>query len=243
MITIEAQFPRGVCNVHAFGDITPGSAPVVLYFPDAFGQRPASHAIAGELAAEGWRVLMPDYFYEHAPYEPIEPKSIFEQGPKHDRLMAMFGSITPARIREDTAAMIALANERCGDDAPLGATGYCMGGRFAFWAACLEPRVRFAAAFHAARLAPENEDGPHHHFAEARARFYVAPSGIDPMYDAAEHGRLAQLLRAADTDHVIETYHGVAHGYVYEDIPGIYNEAASRKHMRRLKENFGELFG
>ena len=66
-------------------------------------------------------------------------------------------------------------------------------------------------------------------------------AGIDPSYDAAEHGRLAEALRSADTDHIIETYHGVAHGFVFPDIP-VYDEAASTKHMRRLKDNFSELF-
>lgn len=242
MITIEAAFPRGACPVHVFGACERSAAPVILFFPDAFGPRDASFAVAEELAAEGWRVVMPDNFYEFRPYEPIPPKSIFEQGASHERLMAMFGSVTQEKIDEDVAALIAFVDEHLGSDAPLGATGYCMGGRYALTAACMSGRVRFAAAIHGSNLAPAGEDGPHRRFAQAKGRLYVGVSGIDPTYDAAEHGRLAQALREGDTDHVIEIYHGVAHGFVFGDIP-IHDEAAARKHMMRLKENFREVFG
>ena len=116
-----------------------------------------------------------------------------------------------------------------------------MGARYALTAACADDRVRFAAAIHGSTLAPVDQDGPHRRFDRATGRLYVGVAGIDPMYDAAEHGRLAEALRAADTDHLIETYHGVAHGFVFGDLP-VYDKAASGKHMRRLKENFSALF-
>jgi carboxymethylenebutenolidase len=155
--------------------------------------------------------------------------------------MAMFGSITQEKIDADVGAMIALATEQSNDGAPLAATGYCMGGRYALTAACASERVRFAGAFHASNIAPAEGDGPHRRFASAKGRIYVGTAGTDPTYDAAEHGRLAEALRAADTDHIIENYKGAAHGWVYPDIP-IYDEAAAKKHMRRLKENLSELF-
>lgn len=241
MKTIEADYPRGRCPVHFFGAVERSSAPVVMFFPDAFGPRDASFAVAQELADEGWRVAMPDGFYEFIPYEPIQPKSIFEEGPRHNRIMEMFGSITQEKIDEDVAALIAAVDEHLGSGAPRGATGYCMGARYALTAACASRQMRFAAAIHGSNLAPVDQDGPHRRFKNASGRIYVGVAGIDPMYDGAEHGRLAEALRDADTDHVIETYHGVAHGFVFPDIP-IYDEAASKKHMRRLKENFSEVF-
>lgn len=238
---IEADFPRGTCPVYLFGKAQDRAAPVVLFFPDAFGPREASFAVAGELAAQGWRVLMIDQFYDHIPYEPIQPKSIFEKGPRHDRLMAMFGTITMARIDEDVGAMLALAESMADDGVPFAATGYCMGGRYALAAACASPRVRLGAAFHAGKLAPEDGDGPHRRFAQVGGRIYIAVASNDPSYDPAEHGRLAAALYGADVDHVIELYRGAAHGWVFPDIP-IYDEAAASRHMRALKAHCAELF-
>jgi carboxymethylenebutenolidase len=238
--TFDAPFPRGNCPIHAFGPLEDRSAPVVLFFPDAFGPRPVTFAIAEELAGEGWRVLMPDQFYAHIPYAPLVPKSIF-QGEGHDALMTLLGSIDQGTIDADVAAMIALAEARSEPGVPFAATGYCMGGRYALTAATTSPRVVFAAAFHASEIAPAEGDGAHRRFGSAAGRIYVGTAGVDPTYDAQEHGRLAEALRAADTDHVIENYKGAAHGWVMPDLP-IYDEAAARKHMRRLKENLSELF-
>ena len=240
MKQITRPFPRGQCPIRCFGP-DDNAAPVVLFFPDAFGPRPASYAVADELAASGWRVLMPDLFYEHGDYEPIAPKSIFEKGPAHDRLMAMFTSITPANIAADAAALLDAAVELSDGHAPFAAVGYCMGARYALSAGCTSQRVRFSGAIHGSRLAPVEGDGPHRHFAQAKGRIYIGVAGIDPSYDAEEHGRLAQALREADTDHTIETYAGAAHGWVFSDLP-VYNEKAAARLMRRLKEDFSELF-
>jgi len=241
MERIEVPFPRGNCPVYIWGP-DDRKAPVVLFFPDAFGPRPTSFAVAEELAAEGWRVFMLDQFYQHIPYEPLTPKSLFEEGPERDRVMQMFMSIDMPKIDEDVAAMLALAEERSDPGAPFAATGYCMGGRYVLSAITGSERVVFAAAFHASNIAPAEGDSPHHRLASARGRIYIGVAGIDPMYGAEEHGRLAQALREADTDHVIETYHGVGHGWVFPDIQ-VYNAPAAARHMRRLKEHMAELFG
>jgi carboxymethylenebutenolidase len=239
MNRFEATFPRGKCPIYSFGP-DDKTAPIVLFFPDAFGPREASFAVAEELAGEGWRVLMLDQFYEAIPYAPLTPKSLFEEGPERDRVMQMFMSITMAKIDEDVTAMLALASELSAPDAPFAAIGYCMGGRYALGAATASQRVKFAGAFHASNIAPAHGDSPHLRFAGNKARIYIGVAGIDPTYGAEEHGRLAQALREAEVDHVIETYHGMGHGWVYPDL-AIYNAAGAAKHVARIKEHFAEV--
>ena len=240
MQSLEVRFPRGACPIHEFGPLEDRAAPGVLMFPDAFGPRPAAFAVAEAIAAAGRRVLMATPFYEFLPFEPIAPTSIFEAGPERDRLMAMFANLSQENTDADVAAMLDLAAERFGRETPLAAVGYCMGGRYALTAACASPQVRFAGAFHASNLAPVEGDGPHRRFAQAKGRIYIGAAGNDPSYGAEEHGRLAEALRAADIDHVIETYSGAAHGWVFEDIP-VYDAKASDKHLRRIGEHFGEM--
>ena len=134
----EAKFPRGNCPIYSFGTDDP-SAPLVLFFPDAFGPRPTSFAVAEDLAAEGWRVLMFDQFYDHIPYEPLTPKSLFEEGPERDRVMQMVRSVTIAKVDEDVAAMLSLAAAGSAPDVPFAAVGYCMGGRYALSAVTASP--------------------------------------------------------------------------------------------------------
>ena len=237
MQRLEVAFPRGNCPIYSFGP-DDKSAPLVLYFPDAFGPRPTSFSVAEELAGAGWRVLMLDQFYDHIPYEPLTPKSLFEEGPERDRVMTMFMSVTMAKADEDVAAMLKLAEPvRPG---ALGSIGYCMGGRYALSAVTASSRVKFAGAFHASNIAPAEGDSPHQRFAAANGRIYIGVAGIDPTYGAEEHGRLVQALREADTDHIIETYHNMGHGWVYPDL-AIYDAGGAAKHMRRIKEHFAEV--
>lgn len=242
MATIfESEFPRGTAPIHAYGALDHETAPIVLLFMDAFGPRPMLDSIAERLVSEGYRVLLPDLFYEHRPYVPLRPASVFSGGTDRQRLATLFGGITQAHIDEDVRALLAFCNERFGNAAPLGATGYCMGGRFALTAATLSERVVCAASFHGSMLAPEQVDGPHTRFARSRARIYVGIAEKDPTFGAAEEGRLAAALREANSNHIIETYAGAAHGFVMDDLP-VANPAAANRHWLRLSTELREAF-
>jgi len=238
---LESRFPRGTAPIHAYGALDDEAAPVVLLFMDGFGPRPALEKIAEGLAGEGYRVLMPDLFYDHRPYVPLDPKSIFSGGEDRQRLAKMFGALDQSKIDADILALLAFCTDRLGAAAPIGATGYCLGGRYALTAATLSDRVAFAAAFHGSNLAPEAGDGAHTRFSGKRARIYVGVAGIDPSFGAAEEGRLAAALREAGIDHIIETYAGAAHGFVMEDLP-VANAAAAARHWQRLSTNLREVF-
>ena len=238
MQTINAQFPRGTCPIHVFGELS-GSGPAVIMYPDAFGPRPAAYTVAETIAANGWRVLMTTPFYEFLPFDPIDPVSLFSGGPAREKFMGMFAHVTPENIAADVEAMLAFVTEHCGLDTPLATVGYCMGGRYALASANASEQVRFAGAFHAGKLAPAEGDGPHKHFAQAKGRLYIGVAGVDEGYDSAEHGRLAQALREADADHVIESYRGAGHGWVFEDLP-VYDRADAARHYRRIAEHFTE---
>lgn len=237
----EIPFPRGTCPIYTFGPPGDRSAPVVLLFMDAFGPRPALFAIAERLAKDGYRVLLPHLFYHHLPFDPLDPQKIFNGGEDQKRLMDMFRSIDQSMIDADVTALLAYADEQFGTAVPIGATGYCMGGRYALTAAAISPRIVMAASFHGSNLALETEDSPHKRLDGIKARIYVGVAGVDPMFEAAEEGRLAAALRDGNVDHVIETYAGAMHGFVMEDLP-VHDSAAAERHWNRLSENLREAF-
>lgn len=239
-ILVERAFPRGTAPIRVYGDIEADTAPIVLLFMDAFGPRPMLDRIAERLVGEGYRVLLPDLFYDHLPYVPLNPQSVFSGGDDRQRLMNMFGALDQAKIDADVQALLAYAAELPGS-APIGATGYCMGGRFALTAATLSSRVVFAAAFHGSNLAPADRPGPHQRFAGMGARIYVGIAGIDPTFGGEEEGRLATALRNAGVDHTIETYASAAHGFVMEDLPA-GNVAAANRHWACLSTQLRECF-
>src|SRR5699024_12521665 len=69
-------------------------------------------------------------------------------------------------------------------DGPIGTTGYCMGGRLSFVAACTFGRdIAAAAAFHAAGLVTDDDSSPHLKAAGASARSEEHTSELQSRFD------------------------------------------------------------
>jgi carboxymethylenebutenolidase len=234
MTRIEAALPRGTCPLQCFAGAEAQDASTVLLFMDAFGPRPALFRIAEALAAEGHRVVLPDLFYPHLPYRPLEPKSLFSGGEDRVRLRDMTADLDRPTVEADVAALVEFARERWGEARPIGAVGYCLGGRYALAAATLSESVRYAASIHGSYLAPDTDTGLGERLSRAKARVYVGVAAQDPTFDAAEEGRLAASLRAAGLDHTLETYAGAAHGFAMDDLP-VFDAEAARRHLERVR--------
>jgi carboxymethylenebutenolidase len=211
----------------------------VIFYMDAFGPRPALDAMAERLAGEGYAVLVPDLFYRNAPYGPFDAKTAFSGEESGKKLRALIGGTTQAMTIGDSGAFLdALAAEGIGG--PVGVVGYCMGGARALNAAASYPgRIEAAASFHGGNLAGDAADSPHHRAAEIKARVYVGTAGVDRSFPPEQSARLAEALRAARVDHVIENYVGMGHGWCVPD-HGAYDEAGAERHWKRLLGFFEE---
>jgi carboxymethylenebutenolidase len=236
-ITIETS--EGPCPAGLF--LLGGGKPrgsVILYM-DAFGPRPALDGMAERLAGEGYAVLLPDLFHRQGDYGPFDAKTTFsdpERGPELRRIM---GETTQAMSIADTAAFLdVLAKENPGGG--IGVVGYCMGGARALNAAAAYPdRIAAAASFHGGNLASDKDDSPHLRAADLKARVYIGVSGVDRSFPPEQSARLAQALREAEVDHIIENYVGMAHGWTVPD-HGVYDAAGAERHWTRLLTFFDE---
>ena len=215
-----------------------GSAGVILYM-DAFGPRRALDGMAQRLADEGYAVLVPDLFYRNAPYGAFDAKTAFSVEATAMQIRGMLSGTTQAMTQADSGAFLdALTTE--GVIGPIGTVGYCMGGARALNAAAAYPDwIKAAASFHGGNLAGDAPDSPHRHAAQIKARVYVGCAGVDKSFPPEQSARLAEALRLAEVDHVIENYIGVAHGWCVPD-HGAYDEAGAERHWKRLVGFFAE---
>lgn len=237
----EIEIGTGDGTVTAGLFLPAGAVPragVILYM-DIFGPRPALDGMAERYASIGYAVLLPDLFYRDAPYGPFDPATAFGDPPTREKMMALRATATNARMAADTAAYLD-AFDAAGVTGPVGTVGYCMGGAYALTAAAAHAdRVVAAASLHGGGLASEAEDSPHLRANEIRGRVYVGTAEEDRSFPPEQSARLAQALREAGVDHVIENYRGCSHGWCVPD-HGVYDRAGAERHWQRMAVFFGE---
>jgi carboxymethylenebutenolidase len=215
--------------------------PGVIFYMDAMGPRASLEHMAQRLADAGYVVLLPDLFYRAGAYGPFTGTS-FSDPAQREQIMAMVRATTQDMTRRDTAAFLD-ALEADGVAGAVGTVGYCMGGSRAITAAAAYPgRIAASASFHGGNLASDAADSPHRLAADIKARLYVGTAGVDASFPPEQSARLAEALRRAEIDHVIENYVGGAHGWAVPD-HSVYNDLLAERHWKRLLTFFGETLG
>ena len=211
---------------------------VILYM-DAFGPRESLFWMGQRIADAGYIVLVPDLYYRSGAYGPFDAKTAFSQEDSKTQIRAMMAATTQELTAKDGEAFIAALDAE-GASGPIGAVGYCMGGARALTAAANYPdRIAAAASFHGGNLASDAENSPHRLADKIKARVYVGVSGIDNSFPPEQSARFAEAFRVAGVDHAMENYVGMAHGWTVPD-HGVYDEAGSERHFKRLLTLFEE---
>ncbi|MET3579569.1 carboxymethylenebutenolidase [Mesorhizobium robiniae] len=238
---IQIKTSDGLVKAGLFRSAAQAKAAIILYM-DAFGLRPALDQMAERLAGDNYAVLVPDIFYRNAPYGPFEAKTAFSDEKRKAVIMGLLsGTTQDMTIRDSGAFLDALDAE--GVAGPVGTVGYCMGGARALNAAAAYPgRILAAASFHGGNLASDAADSPHLKAASIKARVYVGTAGVDRSFPPEQSARLAEALRTAEVDHVIENYAGMAHGWCVPD-HSAFDATGAERHWKRLATLFAETLG
>lgn len=238
---IQIKTSDGLAKAGLFRSAASAKAAIILYM-DAFGPRPALDQMAERLAGDNYAVLVPDLFYRNAPYGPFEAKTAFSDEKCKAVITGLLsGTTQDMTIRDSGAFLDALDAE--GVTGPVGTVGYCMGGARALNAAATYPgRIVAAASFHGGNLASDAADSPHRYATSIKARVYVGTAGVDRSFPPEQSARLAEALRTAEVDHVIENYAGMAHGWCVPD-HSAFDATGAERHSKRLATLFSETLG
>jgi carboxymethylenebutenolidase len=232
--TIDIATDDGTCPAHVFQPAGTGPWPAVLFFMDGIGIRPALFEMAERMAAHGYYVILPDFYYRSGRYDPIDAKLVFTDPPYRETLRGLMGKLGPANAMRDTRAVLDfLATQSAVAPGPIGATGYCMGGGLALAAAGNFPdRFAAIAGYHPGNLATDAADSPHLLAPRIKAKVYIGGASEDPSFPDAMKERLEAALRDAGVAHTIETY-PARHGWVPSDTP-VHDPAAAERHWQTL---------
>ena len=130
---IEVQTPGGPMPAQLARPASSGALPGVIVVQEAFGLNDHIKGVARRLAGEGYVALAPDLFHRggpgrFAPYDDL-PQAI-----------TMMRDLTDEGIVEDISAAVGALEKQPAIRADrIGITGFCMGGRVSYLAACALP--------------------------------------------------------------------------------------------------------
>ncbi|NKF22096.1 dienelactone hydrolase family protein [Solimonas marina] len=242
MKKIDIKTADGVCPAYVFTPEGEGPWPAVLMYMDIFGVRPAAMELAERLASNGYYVLQPDLMWRLGDYGPLDPAAVFADSEKRKALFpAHLAAASPAHVMSDTRAFLdAIAADPDARDGPIGAVGYCLGGRLALTAAGTYPDAFAAvASYHAGGLVTEDPYAPVQLAGKMQARLYIGGAKDDASFTDDMKAALDVKFREAGLDYVIETY-DAQHGWVYRDFP-VHDAAATERHWQTLTALFGDV--
>jgi carboxymethylenebutenolidase len=241
---VEIETADGTCPSALSVPEGAGPWPAVIMYPDAGGMRDVMRQMGERLCALGYVVLVPDFYYRHGPYDPIDMRTAFSDKETAGRIMAMIRAYTVDRLVRDAGSFVdyldSLPERKPGG---VGAIGYCMGGRLALLtAAHLGGRVAAAASFHGGNLAKAEDPGsPHHRAGAIEPAVYVAGAIDDNSFPEEQRQLLEKSLAEAGVTHTIETY-PAHHGFAVPDNPS-FDEAAAERHWQAVEQFFGSTLG
>jgi carboxymethylenebutenolidase len=138
-VIVDVAGPAGVIRCVVSRPQGDGRHPLVLCFPDIFGNSEAHLRVARRLAGHGYVVASVEPWGRQHPVG-----TVFDFDADRQRALDAMDKATTAGVDDDRRAVLAvLLREPCVDDGAVFALGFCYGGHLALRAA-LEPAVKAA---------------------------------------------------------------------------------------------------
>jgi carboxymethylenebutenolidase len=230
---VEIDAPDGRMPAYVARPAGTGPFPAVIVIMEAFGLNEHIKNVTQRIAREGYVAIAPDMYYRSP-----DRVAAYTDLPKALQLM---GSLSDAKIVEDVRSVLnwLKADPTVRGDR-IGMTGFCMGGRITFLAACHLP-IQAAAPFYGGgigRTMQQSERTPHPPIDDAAGiscpvlLFYGEKDAFIPL-DEVElvKERLKKLGKQAE----VVVYPGADHGFFCDERPSYHEPAAQDAWKRMLK--------
>jgi carboxymethylenebutenolidase len=213
-----------------------GNWPGAVIFADALGLRPAYRDMGRRLALEGYTVLVPNPFYRTRVAPVLSGPFDFGKPEDRAKLTDLMAPLTnESKVRDGTSYIAYLDTlPQVNTKAPIGVSGYCMGGPYTMLIAAAVPqRVGAAGSFHGGNLVTDKPDSPHLLAPKITASYYFAIATNDDQRQPDAKDKLREAFDATHRPAKIEVYEGCMHGWCASD-GLVYNKAGADRAWAEL---------
>jgi carboxymethylenebutenolidase len=193
----------------------------LLVFQEAFGVNAHIRDVTERFARQGYLSISPELFHRSAPG--------FEAGyTNFAEVMPHMQALTDAGLAADIQAAYGWLKSGEAKDLPVGATGYCMGGRTAIQAALTVP-LQAAISYYGGGIAPS----PMFPDLIDRLKNLNAPTlyfwgGLDAHIPQDAVNAVTKALDEAKKDYVNVVFSKADHGF-FCDVRASYNAVAAKQ--------------
>lgn len=196
--------PGGPFESMFVGDADAGDQPGVLLFPNFMGTKEWDFAKAETLAAQGYKVLVVDYYGKGKRGTDMESAGKLLHDFMADR-QAM-----KTRLLDALAELRALPGV---DTSRIGAIGFCAGGKCVLDLARAGADIKAGVSFHGVYDAPPFPNAP------ITAKLMICDGWNDNLCPPDAKLALCTELAAADVDFQFTTYSRTGHAFTADDVP------------------------
>ena len=224
---VDLQVPDGTMATCTYRPDDDEPHPAVIVIQEIFGVNSHIKAVARRIAEQGYVTTAPDLFHRTGrlnvlAYDQMQETGKLREGMTDDGLVADLDAVV-AYLQGSSHAM----SDR------IGITGYCMGGRVSFLAACRVQGIKAAAVYYGGGIAPRDDAPP----APGPALIDLADQIACPIigfFGGQDRGipvehvqRIEETLKRLKKDAEIHIYPEAGHGFFCDERPS-YNEGAAR---------------
>jgi carboxymethylenebutenolidase len=219
--TIRLRTGDGEMKCHQASPRGAGKFPAVLVIMEAFGLNDHIKDVTERIAAEGYVAIAPDLYYRESPnvvgYDQLQAAIELMQRLDDDKVMADLQDVI-THLKAQTFVH--------GDR--MGLTGFCMGGRLTFLAACRLPDdIKAAVTFYGGGIGDDSPRAALNFAGRLQAPIRCFFGEQDPYIPLSQVKRLEDTLRALGKSFEVTIYAGAGHGFFCDERASYHPEAAN----------------
>jgi carboxymethylenebutenolidase len=218
--TVRLRTVDGEMKCHQAQPRGPGKFPAVVVIMEAFGLNDHVKDVTERLAGEGYAAIAPDLYYRESP-----------NVVGYDQLQAAIGlmqKLVDEKVIQDLRSVVNhLKAQNFVNTDRIGITGFCMGGRIAFLAACKFPaEIKAAVPFYGGGIAADSATAPVNFAADLKAPVLCFFGEKDPYIPLTQVQQIDDTLRSLGKAYEVKVYPDADHGFFCDDRASYHPQAA-----------------